>query len=81
MSATDARSGCGSCCGLMECAQAVLWLERLGHYRFGGMRCLFNWPLLIIAKWYRSIAPRHRGRHESRRLLLANVRFRPAAAC
>lgn len=26
-----ARSGCDSCCGLMECAQAVLWLERLGH--------------------------------------------------
>lgn len=42
VSATDARSGCGSCCGLMECAQAVLWLERLGHLRLGGMRRLFN---------------------------------------
>ena len=25
------RSGCSSRCGLMECAQAVLWLERLGY--------------------------------------------------
>ena len=31
VSATDARSGRGSCCGLMECAQAVLGLERLGR--------------------------------------------------
>lgn len=30
MSASDARSGCGPYYGLMECAQAVLWLERLG---------------------------------------------------
>ena len=31
VSVIGARSGRGSCCGLMECAQAVLWLERLGH--------------------------------------------------
>lgn len=29
--AIGARSGRGSRCGLMECAQSVLWLERLGH--------------------------------------------------
>lgn len=30
VSVIGVRSGRGSRCGLMECAQAVLWLERLG---------------------------------------------------
>ena len=54
--AIGARSGPGSRCGFMECAQAVLWLERVGHCRLGGMRCLLNWALLNIAKRLRGIA-------------------------